>query len=96
MNYYFYERIPLIALPFGLIILFIAYGVDRMNTIDKILLADVISLIIFTITMIVIFCVYQTVPDTLIQCFFGCAGGEGIITFAIWWVKKRHSKDDKK
>jgi len=96
MNYFFYEKIPIIVFPFALIILFIAYGVYKMNTIDKILLADVITLIIFTITMIVIFCIYQEVPDTLVQCFFACAGGEAVVTFAIWWIKKAHSKDNKK
>ena len=62
-----------------------------MNTIDKILIADVVILLCFTITMIVLFCIFQEVPDTLVECFFGCAGGEGILTFGIWWVKKRYS-----
>ena len=63
-----------------------------MSTIDKILLGLVGFLIGFTITMIVLFCIFQQVPDTLIECFFGVAGGEGVITFAIWWIKKAHSK----
>lgn len=69
---------------------------QKINTIDKILIADVVILLLFTITMIVVFCVFQAIPDTLVECFFGCAGGEGIVTFAIWWVKKRHSKVDNK
>ena len=63
-----------------------------MSTIDKILLGLVGFLIGFTITMIIIFCIFQSIPDTLVECFFGVAGGEGIITFAIWWIKKKYSK----
>ena len=61
-----------------------------MTTIDKILIADVIALLLFTIAMIVIFCIFQSVPDTLIECFMGIAGGEGVITFGIWYIKKRY------
>ena len=67
-----------------------------MSTIDKILLGLVGFLIGFTITMIVLFCIFQQVPDTLIECFFGVAGGEGVITFAIWWIKKAHTKKETK
>lgn len=67
-----------------------------MNTIDKILIACAIAVIVFTITMIVIFCIYQSVPDTLIDAVFGLMGSEAIITFAIWWVKKKaNNKKDK-
>ena len=63
-----------------------------MNTIDKILLGVVGVLITFTITMVVIFCVYQSTPDTLIECVFACCSSEAVITFAIWWIKKKGSK----
>ena len=71
-----------------------------MSTIDKILLGLVGFLIGFTIIMIILFCVYQNVPDTLVECVFSLAGGEGVITFAIWWIKKkygntRRAKDEK-
>ena len=66
---------------------------EQMSTIDKILLGLVGFLIGFTITMIIIFCIFQSIPDTLVECFFGVAGGEGIITFAIWWIKKKYSKE---
>lgn len=62
-----------------------------MNTIDKILIACAIAVIVFTITMIVIFCIFQSVPDTLIDAVFGLMGSEAIITFAIWWIKKKAS-----
>lgn len=67
-----------------------------MNTIDKILIACAIAVIVFTITMIVIFCIFQSVPDTLIDAVFGLMGSEAIITFAIWWVKKKGQKDNGK
>lgn len=66
-----------------------------MNTIDKILIACAIAVIFFTITMIVIFCIFQSVPDTLIDAVFGLMGSEAVITFAIWWIKKK-AKGDKK
>ena len=56
-----------------------------MNTIDKILLGLVGFLAGFTITMIVIFCIYQVTPDVLIECVFACCSSEAVITFAIWW-----------
>ena len=67
-----------------------------MNTIDKILIACAIFLVLFTISMIVIFCIFQSVPDALIDAVFGLMGSEAIITFAIWWVKKKGQKDNGK
>ena len=67
-----------------------------MNTIDKILLSCAIFLVMFTVCMIVIFCIYQSVPDTLVDAVFGLMGSEAIITFAIWWVKKKGQKDNGK
>lgn len=69
--------------------------VFQMNTIDKILLACAIFLLLFTISMIVIFCIYQSVPDTLIDSVFSLMGGEAVITFVIWWVKKKASQKEK-
>jgi hypothetical protein len=31
------------------------------------------------------------VPDTLIDAVFGLMGSEAVITFAIWWIKKKAS-----
>ena len=62
-----------------------------MNTIDKVLIGVVTFLIAFTVSMIIVFCFFQSTPDTLIECVFGCAGGEAVITFAIWWIKKKSS-----
>lgn len=66
-----------------------------MTTIDKILIAIVGFLLGFSITMIVLFCIFQQVPDTLIECFFGVAGSEFVISFCIWWIKKKYGKEKK-
>lgn len=63
-----------------------------MTTIDKILIGCVVFLVLFVITMVVLFCVFQAVPDSLVEAVFSLAGGEAVITFVIWWIKKRHTK----
>ena len=67
-----------------------------MNTIDKILIACAIAVIVFTLAMIVIFCVFQSVPDTLIDNFFNLFTGEIVLTFCIWWIKKKANRRTKK
>lgn len=67
-----------------------------MGTIDKILIICGIAVIVFTITMIVIFCIFQAVPDTLIDSFYSLFTGEAVITFCIWWIKKKYSKEKEK
>ena len=67
----------------------------KLNTIDKILITLASFVFGFTITMIVIFCVYQVTPDTLIECVFACCSSEAVITFAIWWIKKKANRKDK-
>jgi Fe2+ transport system protein B len=70
-------------------------GVE-MNTIDKILISCAIAVIVFTVTMIVIFCIFQAIPDSLVECFYSLFTGEIVITFFIWWIKKKAStKGDK-
>ena len=66
---------------------------EQMNTIDKILISCAIAVIVFTITMIVIFCIFQSVPDSLIECFYSLFTGECVITFMIWWIKKKYGKE---
>ena len=60
-----------------------------MNTLDKILLTIAIFILLFTITMIVIFCLFQSTPDTLVECVFSLCGGEAVITFLLWYAKRR-------
>ena len=64
----------------------------KMNTIDKVLLTLASFVFGFTICMIVIFCIYQVTPDTLIECVFACCSSELVLSFAIWAVK-RHQND---
>ena len=67
----------------------------KLNTIDKILIFCTILLLIFTITMIIIFCIYQSVPDTLIGAFFSAFGIETINTVILYKEKnKRRSHED--
>ena len=66
---------------------------EQMSTIDKILILCGIAVIVFTVTMVVIFCIFQSVPDTLIENFFNLFTGEIVLTFCIWWIKKRYSKE---
>ena len=63
-------------------------------TTDIALVFSAIMLILFTVTMIVIFCIYQSVPDTLITVFFGAFSIETINTLMIYKEKKRRSKND--
>ena len=66
-----------------------------MSTIDKILILCGIAVIVFTVTMVVIFCIFQSIPDVLVENFFNLFTGETFITFAIWWVKKRYMRRTK-
>ena len=67
-----------------------------MNTIDKILIGCSIAVIAFTVAMIVIFCIFQSIPDTLVDNFYNLFTGEAIITFFIWWIKKRGQQNEKR
>ncbi len=60
-----------------------------MKTMDLILIIVGVLLLAFTVTMIVLFCMYQSVPDTLITMFFGCLGTEcGVMG----WIKTAKEK----
>lgn len=61
----------------------------KLNTLDKILLFCAISILMFTLIMIVLFIIFQSVPDTLIVSFFGVFTGEGCICWRIWAKKKK-------
>ena len=64
---------------------------NKLNTIDKILLGCAAFLAVFVITMVIIFCIYQAIPDTLVTCVFGVLGSEAFIAFGIWYIKKRYA-----
>lgn len=47
-----------------------------MKTMDKILIIMAIAISLFTIVMVILFCIYQTIPDSLVTAFFGLFTGE--------------------
>lgn len=55
-----------------------------MKTTDKVLLTLAVFLLAFTICMTVIFCVYGSIPDTLVSCVMGASGFEAL---ALAWIK---------
>jgi hypothetical protein len=59
---------------------------------DRVLIFCAVSIWAFTIAMIVIFCVKDSVPDTLIDAFFGVFGIEGVLCAVITVVKTIMSK----
>lgn len=61
---------------------------EKRHTMDIILALMGIAILTFTITMIILFCVYQSVPDTLVNCFFACCGSEGGFMAVIMVAKK--------
>lgn len=58
------------------------------GTMDIVLIILGIAIAIFTLTMIILFCLYQSIPDTLVQCFFACCGSEGGFMAVIMVAKK--------
>ena len=65
---------------------------QKLSTIDKVLLGLVGFLLGFIIAMIVIFCIYQATPDVLIECVLTACTTEAVISFAIWWLKRKANK----
>ena len=69
---------------------------EPLNTSTKILILLGITTLIFIIAMIIIFCIYQMVPDVLIERYFTCVVGEGgflmIIKVAKTVVEKKKDK----
>lgn len=67
---------------------------NPIGTMDKILIVVFVCLVVFAVTMIWLFTVYGSVPDTLITCVFATLGGEcGILG----WIKTtKEKKQDRK
>lgn len=56
------------------------------NVFDKILLIMALFILLFVVAMIIIFCVYQSIPDSLIMGVFGlCAGECGFMA----WIERK-------
>ncbi len=62
---------------------------NQRKTSDIVLVILGVFLLAFIVTMIVIFCVKGSVPDTLIQCTMGTGSIEA---FALAWIKVRKIK----
>lgn len=63
--------------------------------IDKVLIVVAIFDAIFVLTMIILFCIFQAVPDTLIIAVFGATFGEAGCCAAIFRSKiKKGDSDD--
>ena len=66
----------------------------KMKTSDIALIFVATTLALFTITMIIVFCAYQHIPDTLVVAVFGVLGTE---TGALAWIrtsKLKHGHND--
>lgn len=62
----------------------------KWNVFDKILLILALFILIFVIAMIVIFCIFQQVPDALIVGVFGlCAGECGFMA----WIERKDNQN---
>ena len=58
--------------------------IERFGTMNLILVMVGVVFAVFTTVMIVLFCLYGSVPDTLVTCVFGVLGGEcGVMG----WIK---------
>lgn len=62
---------------------------EALKTLDKILIFIAALDVIFVIAMIIIFCQFQSVPDSLIIAVFGATFGECGCCSYIW----KHKKD---
>lgn len=61
---------------------------------SKVVIALVlITVVIFTIAMTVIYCTMGGTPDTLITAFFAFAGGEAGVLGLLKWVERKQSTD---
>lgn len=65
-----------------------------MKTLDKVLMILGIFLGLFVICMIVLFCIFQSVPDVLIQCVLGSSSIELLLMAWITITKKKLGIDD--
>lgn len=64
------------------------------KTLNTVLIVLGVFLLTFIVTMIVIFCIYQTIPDTLVTCVLGAGGIEAVATAAITITKNIYKKEE--
>lgn len=60
----------------------------KLDGLSKALIFVAIFDTLFVVTMIVLFCLYQTVPDVLIESVFSATVGETSATAVIFVIKK--------
>ena len=65
-----------------------------MKTSNLILLAMGLFILAFVVTMTIVFCVFGSVPDTLIQYTLGAGGVEALLLAAIKISKVRNEKEN--
>ena len=65
-----------------------------MKTLNRILIIVGVFLALFIITMIVLFCIFQGIPDTLVIGVLGSGGTECILCAIIEVVKLKHRKEE--
>lgn len=66
-------------------------GEERKHVMDVVLIVIAVTLVIFTTAMIITFCMFQSVPDTLITCVFAAATGEcGVMG----WIKTTKERQE--
>lgn len=65
----------------------------EINT-DKVLIVMGVFLFWFIVTMIVIYCVKDSVPDSLIYCVMGGGMGEAGICARIWHIGKEKRSEE--
>lgn len=65
-----------------------------MKTLDKILILVGIFIALFVISMIVLFCIFQSIPDTLVVSVLGSGGTECILCAIIQIAKHKKGVDD--
>lgn len=61
----------------------------KMGTMNKILLLIAIFLLLFTVTMIVVFIKTGAIPDTLVTCVFAACTGEVSVC---GWIRNTKNK----
>lgn len=70
-----------------------------MSTSNRILIILGVFTLTFIVSMIVIFCAKDSVPDTLIQCVLGAGGVEAsalavIKAVKVWTGKDKHTEEE--
>ena len=69
---------------------------NRIKTSTVVLLSMGIFYVVFIIAMVVIYCIFQSTPEVLIQCVLGTGGIESVALAGIKIAKVIKEKKEKK